>query len=87
MHSICYNYAPKSFDGFFYVTMTGIWNTNIEIMMNMYYVVPSAKIEFFKRFPLYTFPIAWNTLGDLTFQSNRTTFQIALKEFLLSELN
>ena len=62
-------------------------NLEYELRNNDEYVVPSARIEFFKRFPLYTFPIAWNTLGDLTFQSNRTTFQIALKEFLLSELN
>ena len=85
MHSICYNYAPKSFDGFF--LRNNDRNLEYELRNTDEYVVPSARIEFFKRFPLYTFPIAWNTLGDLTFQSNRTTFQIALKEFLLSELN
>ena len=47
------------------------------------FIVPGVRIEWFKKFPLYTFPQAWNNLGDLGFQFNRTTFHFALKEYLL----
>ena len=81
MHSIRYNYAPKSFENVF------VHNNERDIDYNLRnndeFALPAVRIEFFKRFPLYTFPHAWNSLGDITFQSNRVTFQIALKNHLL----
>ena len=81
MHSICYNYAPKSFENVF------VRNTDRNIDYNLRnndeFALPMVRIEFFKRFPLYSFPHAWNSLGDLIFQSNRVTFKIALKDYLL----
>ena len=81
MHSIRYNYAPKSFENVF------VRNNDRDIDYNLRnndeFALPAVRIEFFKRFPLYTFPYAWNSLGDIKFQSNRVTFQIALKNHLL----
>ena len=84
MHSIRYNYAPKSFSNVF--ACNNDRNIEYELRNNDEYTLPDVRIEYFKRFPLYSFPQAWNTLGDLIFQSNRTTFQIALKDFLLNNV-
>ena len=84
MHSIRYNYAPKSFSNVF--ACNNDRNIEYELRNNDEYTLPAVRIEYFKRFPLYSFPQAWNTLGDLIFQSNRTTFQIALKDFLLNNV-
>ena len=82
MHSIEYNYAPRSFNG--------TWNKN-SIRDNVYnlrnadaFSLPLVRIELIKHIPLYSFALAWNELDELKFQPNRKTFQISLKETLLS---
>jgi hypothetical protein len=56
MHSIIYNYSPKSFKG--------IWTTNreqtqiYELQNNDQLTLPHPRIELFKRSPLYTLPTA-----------------------------
>ena len=50
------------------------------------FILPGCRIELFKKFPLYTFPLAWNNLGDIGFQPNRTTFHFALKDYLLESI-
>ena len=81
MHSIRYNYAPKSFDNVF--VRNNDRDINYTLRNNDEFTLPMVRVEFFKRFPLYSFPQAWNSLGDLIFQSNKVTFQIALKDYLL----
>jgi hypothetical protein len=82
MHSIIYNYSPKSFKG--------IWTTNreqteiYELRNNDQLTLPYPRIELFKRSPLYTLPLLWNQLDAIKLQHNRTTFKIALREKLLS---
>jgi hypothetical protein len=85
MHAIAYNYAPKTF--------ANIWVTNAErnighdLRNNDFFVIPHVRIEFFRRFPLYALPLEWNNLGEnIRLQHNRTTFKIALTDFLLSTL-
>ena len=85
MHSIHYNYAPPSFESTFPVNQNR--NLNHDLRNQNKYIIPGVRIESFKKFPLYTFPQAWNNLGDLGFQVNRTTFQIALKNYLMEELD
>jgi hypothetical protein len=86
MHAIAYNYAPKTFDN--------TWLTNAErnighdLRNNDFFVMPQVRIELFRRFPLYALPHEWNILGEnIRLQHNRTTFKIALTDFLFSSLH
>jgi len=80
MHSIYYNYSHISFNG--------IWKKNSETNPNMNlrnkddFKLPSLKLEFFRRLPLYSFAKEWNNLGDSSFQSNQITFSIEIKNRL-----
>ena len=82
MHSIHNNYAPKSFSEIF------VKNNEREIIYELRngdaYQVPAARIELFKKFPIYSFPLAWNEVGILGYYSNKITFELALKEHLFS---
>jgi hypothetical protein len=83
MHSIEYNYAPPTFLNSF------IKNNNRNIDHNLRnvndFLIPFARIDFFKKIPMYSMPKTWNDdIGDLRFQHNKTTFQIALKDHLLN---
>ena len=81
MHSIHYNYAPPSFNGMFPTNQTR--NIEHNLRNQHEFVVPACRIEWFKKFPLITFPLAWNNLGEIGFQFNRTTFHFALKHHLI----
>jgi hypothetical protein len=78
MHSVEYNYTLTTF--------TNTWqkNANRALAHNLRnandYIVPAAQRESFKKFPLFSFPCTWNTLGPVKFQQNRTTFKIALTD-------
>jgi len=84
MHSIHFNYAPKSFED--------VWNQNVDRNLNVTlrndenYRVPIPRTEFFKKMPLYTLPNAWNSAGNLILLENKTTFKIAVKNELFEEL-
>ena len=84
MHSIHYGYAPDSFRNMF------IKNNNRDVTYELRnagaYTVPAVRIEFFKKFPIYTFPTAWNNAGTLAYYSNKITFQKALKEELFASI-
>ena len=82
MHSIHYEYAPKSFHNIFTKNLSR--EINYELRNADAYLVPAARIELFKKFLLYTFPTAWNEVGIFAYYSNRITFSIALKEHLFS---
>jgi len=84
MHSIVYEYAHESF--------AGTWTRNINretehnLRNNDDFTVPAPHYENFKKYPLYSFPYAWNNLGDVKFQRNKVTFQIALTDQLFDQL-
>ena len=44
------------------------------------------NFTYLKRFPLYTFPIAWNESGYLKLYNNFTTCQFQLRSALLGPL-
>jgi hypothetical protein len=83
MHSIIYNYSPKS--------SKEKWTTNreqtqnYELRNNDQLILPHRRIELFKRSPLYTLPLLWNQLDVIQLQHNKTIFKIALRVKLLSE--
>ena len=80
MHSIEYGYCPPSFQ----TTWQKNHERNIQLRNENNFYLPSPKIEFFKRIPLYSLPNEWNILpAELKYQFNRFTFKIALKSYLL----
>lgn len=86
MHSIEYNYCPSSF--------INIWqknferNPNIELRNANDYYIPLAKIESFKKIPLFSLPTQWNALPDeIKLQHNKFTFKHCLKDFLFESIN
>ena len=82
MHSVNYNYAPKSF--------TNIWHKNNErdivLRNDDDFAIPNPRIEFFKKIPLYALPTLWNNSGNLKFYDNKVTFRRDLRDQLFEEL-
>jgi hypothetical protein len=58
MHSVNFNYAPKSF--------SNIWPKNNErqgsfnLRNENLFSIPAPRIEFFKRMTAYSLPLEWN---------------------------
>jgi hypothetical protein len=84
MHSIEYNYAPRAFVNTW--TKNSDRNIGHALRNENDFALPTPRIEFFKKIPIYSLPAAWNEAGDIRFYQNRTTFRIALKDKLLSEI-
>jgi hypothetical protein len=85
MHSLYYNYAPRSFNNCIRRNET---NENGYNLRNQSIVtVPRARTDQFKRLPIYNLPNLWNSAGDIIFHSNPITFSIALKQQLLENLS
>jgi hypothetical protein len=84
MHSVYYNYAPKSFRN------TWIKNDQRQNDLNLrngnLFAIPAPRTENFKKFPLFSLPKMWNESGELMFYENPITFRFSLREKLLSEL-
>jgi hypothetical protein len=83
MHAIKYQYCPKSFRNVF--TVNPADNLPYDLRNANDFAMPRARIEMFKKIPIYTLPLEWNNSGDLQFYQNMTTFKITLKETLLSK--
>jgi hypothetical protein len=83
MHSVKFNYCPKSFIDVFVENRAEDRNYDLRNMHD--FLVPRARIEHFKRIPIYTLPDEWNNCGDLQFYSNVTTFKITMYETLFRE--
>ena len=81
MHAVENKYAPKSF--------LQVWikneqrNINYPLRNNDQLFIPTVNFDSLKNIPLFSFPAEWNSIGDLRFQTNKITFQIALKDKLL----
>ena len=84
IHSVEYKYAPKSFLDTWHKNVQR--NLNYQLRNNDLFYTPLVRFEHLKNIPYFSFPVEWNTLNDIRFQSNKKTFQIALKNSLLEEL-
>jgi hypothetical protein len=84
MHSIVYNYAPSSFENIFQQNLTR--GNDYSLRNSEDFTVPYARIELFKKTPIYILPKTWNECGNFRFYNNKTTFQIALKNHLLESI-
>ncbi len=82
-----HNYAPKAF--------VNLWNTNVNRNINYQLqnadndnlTVPYARLELFKKSPLYFLPTVWNDLNYLKYQTNLFTFKWSLKCRFFGNLN
>jgi hypothetical protein len=83
MHSIKYQYCPKSFRNVFISNPPD--NLRYDLRNTNDFMIPRARIEMFKKMPIYTLPLEWNNSGDLQFYQNTATFKIILKETLLKK--
>ena len=86
MHSYVFSLLPPSFNGMF--STNRFLNGELYNMRNMDdFFVPGVRTENLKRFPLYTFPTAWNSLSaEFKSINQRIMFKSSLKADLLGRL-
>jgi hypothetical protein len=85
MHSVIYNYCPKSY--------VNIWKHNNErneihnrsLRNSDELEITHPRLELYKKSPIYSLPKLWNELDDTRFQHCRTTFSISIKDKLLKD--
>jgi hypothetical protein len=81
MHSIAFNYAPKSFANIW--QKNDVRDTGYNLHNDDFFILPPALIELFHKTTAYALPLAWNTLPNhIRYQHNRCTFKIALIDYL-----
>ena len=84
IHSIYHKYSPTALHN----TWTTIGQQNdindhdhdLRNANDLY--IPFARTEHVKRLTYFSLPATWNTLPDDKFTPNKTTFKIALKNYL-----
>jgi hypothetical protein len=76
MHAVKFNYCPKSFIDTF--TLIDNDNRHYELRNPQEFEMPRARIESFKKIPIYSLTEEWNNCGDLRFYQNPATFIITL---------
>jgi hypothetical protein len=84
MHSVFYEYCPKSFSNTW--VKNGNRENNYNLRNNDLYLLPNPRTETFKKMPLYSLPWEWNNSGNLMFYNNHITFKHALRGHLFGEL-
>jgi hypothetical protein len=84
MHSVYYNYSPRSFENTWLKNTNRIPDRNLRNADEFNLAQP--RTEMFKRSSYFALPAAWNNLApEVKLQQNRTTFRWALKAHLLTE--
>jgi hypothetical protein len=71
MHTIKYGYCPHSFTDVF--TLNNVDDLAYDLRYPNDFIVPRARIDLFKRIPMYTLPVEWNNCHDLRFYQNVAT--------------
>jgi hypothetical protein len=85
MHSVTYSYAPLSFHDTW--SLNENRDLNYDLRNRDTFLTPPVRIELFRKIPLYSLPTEWNNLGEhIRLQRNRTTFKIALTDFLFDNI-
>jgi hypothetical protein len=83
MHSVKYNYCPKSFNEIF--VRYNADDIHYELRHQQEFQVPRARIELFKKIPIYLLCVEWNNCDPLCFYNNPTTFKIELYNTLFND--
>jgi len=82
MHSIEYGYRQQSFFLLWQKNFQRNPTANLRNADDFY--IPTARVDSFKRIPIYTFPLEWNNLNiEIKAQFNKATFKRALREYLI----
>jgi Reverse transcriptase (RNA-dependent DNA polymerase) len=76
MHAVKFNFCPKSFLNVF--TRINVENLVYELRYPNDFELPRARIELFKRIPLYSLPALWNNCEELRYYQNQLTFKLIL---------
>jgi hypothetical protein len=83
MHSVKYNYCPKSYNEVF--VRHNADDIHYELRHQQEFQIPRARIELFKKIPMYSLCVEWNNCDPLCFYSNPTTFKIELHNALFND--
>jgi hypothetical protein len=78
MHTVKFGNCPPSFNDVF--VLNNVEEPVYELRYPNDFIVPRARIDLFKRVPLYSLPVEWNNCHDLRFYQNPTTFKIVMIE-------
>jgi hypothetical protein len=85
MHDYVFDRLPLSF------AETWVTNRQRNPLNNLrnadLYYQPQPNFELFRRFPLYTFPLAWNAADDNKYNPNRFTFVRSQKDRMFENLS
>jgi hypothetical protein len=85
MHSVAYGYTPIAFRDVW--TLNENRGLNYELRNRDVFAIPTVRIESFRKILLYSLPHEWNNLAEhIRYQHNRTTFKIALTDFIFDNL-
>ena len=77
MHSVYYEYLPRSF--FNTWTKNDENNLNQNLCNDDLFMLPNPRIELFKKLPMYSLRYEWNNSGVLKYYGNEPLFKYALK--------
>jgi hypothetical protein len=81
MHSIEYGYGQQSFLLLWQKNFQRNPNANLRNADDFY--IPTARVDSFKRIPMYSLPLEWNNLPiEIKAQFNKAIFKRALREYL-----
>jgi len=84
MHSVFYEYCPRSFVNNFAIKKEGRHDHDLRNLNN--FNLPFPRSESFKKFPPYSFIQIWNNLEEPKLYANPKTFKNAITENMLNEL-
>ncbi len=62
MHSVAYGYAPPSFRDVW--SLNESRELNYELRNHDIFVIPTVRIELFRKIPLYALSHEWNNLAE-----------------------
>ena len=80
MHSIYHKYSPPPLHNTWVTNQQRGQNHDLRNGLNLY--TPLARTDHVKRLPYFALPLTWNNLPDDKHNTNKTTFKIALKDYL-----
>jgi hypothetical protein len=86
MHSIVYNHCPNSLRNLFQLNEQRAVDHDHDLRNANLFTIPHPRIELFRKSLLFTLPSKWNALPDIKLQHNKITFEISLKEYLISSI-
>lgn len=61
-------------------------NIGIELRNNLDITIPAPRFNGFKRFPPHDFAKAWNSVGDMRYQTNFSIFKHWLTDNLFTQI-